>query len=105
MAGGGTAAIAAAAGLVPHVEGDDGDPDAFGGLSVDVCPLQPLDVLLLPGPEGVPRNIGDFWLCVCLCVCVYVCVCVCVCVYTCVCMHVCVLFLCVTMKCTSLPGP
>ena len=37
---------------VPHVEGDDGDPDVLGGLLVHVRELEPGVVLLLPGLEG-----------------------------------------------------
>ena len=47
--------------LVPNVEGDDGDLDTSGGLPVHICPLQPLDVLFLPGPERVPWSVGDLW--------------------------------------------
>ena len=38
-----------------HVEGDDGDPDALGGLLVHVRQLQPRMVPLLPLAEGVLR--------------------------------------------------
>jgi hypothetical protein len=42
-----------------------------------------------PALEVAPAAVtSKRWLCVCMCVCVYVCVCVCMCVY--VCMYVCV---------------